>query len=170
MSLHDLYLLSPELSVAGLAAILILVDLFVSRKGVLPVLALVGLAVPLGLSLVLWFDMDSEGVSSWPGAFDTFVVDRFSLFFKFLFVGVAAVIVLVSTEYVRKFERFQSEYYALILFSTSGMMLLASTTELISIYISLELTALPLVALAAFLRDSRSAESMTRYRVLPQVV
>ena len=169
MSLHDLYLLSPELSVAGLAAVLILVDLFVSRKGVLPVLALVGLAVPLGLSLVLWFDMDSEGVSSWPGAFDTFVVDRFSLFFKFLFVGVAAVIVLVSTEYVRKFERFQSEYYALILFSTSGMMLLASTTELISIYISLELTALPLVALAAFLRDSRSAESGMKFLILSAI-
>ena len=169
MTLHDLYLLSPELSVAGLALLLVLVDLVVRRKGFLPVVAVAGLAVPLGFAIALWFDLNSDGVDRMPGVFGTLVVDKFSLFFKFLFVGVAAVIVLVSTDYAKRFQRFQAEYYALVLLSTCGMMLLASTTELITIFVSLELTALPLAALAAFLRDSRSAESGIKFLILSAI-
>ena len=169
MTLHDLYLLSPELSVAGAAALLILVDLVVRRSGLAAALALVGLALALGLSIALWLDLNGDGVQATSGVFGTLVVDKFSLFFKFLFVGVAAMVVLASTEYVRRFERFQAEFYALILFSTSGMMLLASTVELITIYVSLELTALPIAALAAFARDSRSAESGMKFLILSAV-
>lgn len=169
MTLHDLFLLSPELSMAGLALLLVLVDLAVRRKDVLPVLAVVGLAVPLGFSIALWFDLNGDGVAATYGIFNTLVVDKFSLFFKFLFVGVAALVVLVSTDYVSRFQRFQAEYYALVLFSTTGMMLLASTVELISIYISLELTALPIAALAAFLRDSRSSESGMKFLILSAI-
>ena len=164
MTLHDLYLLSPELSMAGLALLLLLLDLLVRRKEPLTALAFLGLGVPLGFSIALWLDLDSiknDGILT-----DTLVVDRFSLFFKFLFIGVAALVILVSSEYVKKFERFQIEYYALVLFSVSGMMLLASTMELITIYISLELTALPIAALAAFLRDGRSSEAGMKFLIL----
>ena len=75
----------------------------------------------------------------------------------------------MSNDYVRRFERFQVEYFALVLFSVTGMMLLASSVELITIYISLELTALPVAALAAFLRSSRSAESGLKFLVLSGV-
>ena len=51
MSSHDLYLLAPEISLAALAAILVLVDLVVRKKTVLPILAVLGLAVPLVFSL-----------------------------------------------------------------------------------------------------------------------
>ena len=169
MTLHDLYLLSPELGMAGLAALIVLLDLVIPRKRFLPIVAVAGLAVPLGLSIALWFDLNSDGVSSMDGVFGTLVVDKFSLFFKFLFVGVAALIVLVSTDYVARFQRFQGEFYALVLFSTTGMMLLASTVELITIYIALELTALPVAALAAFLRDSRSSESGMKFLLLSAV-
>ena len=169
MTLHDLYLLSPELSVAGAAALLILVDLVVRRSGLAAALAIAGLALALGLSIALWLDLNGDGVQATSGVFDTLVVDKFSLFFKFLFVGVAAMVVLASTEYVRRFERFQAEFYALILFSTSGMMLLASTVELITIYVSLELTALPIAALAAFAKDSRSAESGMKFLILSAI-
>ena len=169
MTLHDLYLLSPELSVVGLATLLVLVDLVVGRKAILPALAVAGLAIPLGLSIALWFDLTGDGATATQGIFGTLVVDKFSLFFKFLFVGVAALIILVSTDYARRFQRFQAEYYALVLFSTSGMMLLASTMELITIYISLELTALPIAALAAFLRDDRSSESGMKFLILSAI-
>ena len=53
--------------------------------------------------------------------------------------------------------------------ATSGMMLLASATELITIYVALELTALPTAALAAFLRDGRSAESGMKFLILSAV-
>lgn len=169
MTSHDIWLLSPELSVAVLAVLLVLLDLVVSRKGFLPVLAVVGLAVPLGLSIALWFDLNGDGVVATQGIFGTLVVDKFSLFFKFLFVAVAAIIVLVSVDYVKKFQRFQAEYYALILLSTVGMMLLASTLELITIFIALELTALPIAALAAFLRDDRSSESGLKFLILSAI-
>ena len=170
MTIHDLYLLSPELSVAGLAVLLLLLDLFVPRKGFLTPLAVIGLAVPMGFSIALWLGLDGGSVAQDSviriDTLDTLVVDRFSLFFKFLFIGATAVVVLMSSEYVRRFRRFQAEYYALILFSATGMMLLAATTELITIYISLELTALPLAALAAFRRDSRSSESGMKFLIL----
>ena len=143
MSAFDLYLLAPELSLAALALVLVLVDLVVRNKTVLPVLAVLGLAVPLIFSLMLWFDLSSGDTMQMHGMFNTLVVDKFSLFFKFLLIAAAGIVILSSTDYVRKFARFQAEYYALVLFATTGMMLLASTTELITIYISLELTALP---------------------------
>ena len=171
MTLNDIYLLSPELSMAGLATLLLLLDLVVSRKGWLTALAFVGLAAPLGFALALWFGLDATtGVAENNDLLsDTLVVDRFSLFFKFLFIAVAGAVVLMSNDYVRRFERFQVEYFALVLFSVTGMMLLASSVELITIYISLELTALPVAALAAFLRSSRSAESGLKFLVLSGV-
>ena len=81
-------------------------------------------------------------------------------------LAIVAVLILGSADYVERFQRSQGEFYALILFSAAGMMLLAATTELISIYISLELTALPLAALAAFLRDGRSSEAGIKFLLL----
>ena len=78
-------------------------------------------------------------------------------------------VVLTSTDYGKKLGRFQGEYYALMMFAGSGMMLLAATTELISIYISLELATLPLVALAAFLGHSRSGEAGLKFFLMSAV-
>ncbi len=167
MTAHDLYLLSPEMSMAGLAILLLVLDLVVARKEYLVTLVILGLAVPLGFSIALWLGLDGSGVAENTGILkDTLVVDRFSLFFKFLFIGVVAVVALMSSEYVRRFDRFRTEYYSLVLFSATGMMLLASATELITIYVALELSALPLAALAAFLRDGRSSESGIKLLVL----
>ncbi|MDP7103943.1 MAG: NADH-quinone oxidoreductase subunit N [SAR202 cluster bacterium] len=173
MTFHDIYLLSPEMSMAGLAAVLILVDLVFSKKSALTAIAFVGLAIPLTLSIVLWVDLNDQAVTQMDADFGTetvaFVVDKFSLFFKFLIVAIVALVVLASSEYADKFQRFRAEYFALILFSASGMMLLASTVELISIYVSLELTSLPLAALAAFLRDDKSAESGLKFLILSAI-
>lgn len=169
MTIYDLYLLSPELSLAALAGILVLLDLVVRNKTILPILAVLGLAAPIVLSLLLWFDLSYGSQTQFSGLLGTLVVDKFSLFFKFLVVGAVGVVILSSTDYVKKFPRFQAEYYALLLFSSCGMMLLASTTELITIYISLELTALPLAALAAFLRNPRSTESGMKFLILSAV-
>ena len=168
---HDLYLLSPELSLAGLATLLLLLDFVVTRKGLLAALGLVGLAVPLGFSVGLWLGLDGTGIRPEnTGIFaDTLVVDKFGIFFKFLILAAAALVFLVSNDYVRNFPRFQTEYYALVLYSSTGMMLLAATTELITIYIALELTALPIAALAAFLRDGRSSESGMKFLILSAI-
>jgi NADH-quinone oxidoreductase subunit N len=63
-------------------------------------------------------------------------------------------------------ERFQGEYFGLILFAATGMMLLAAATELITIYVSLELTTLPLAALTAFLLNKNSSEAGMKFLII----
>ena len=169
MTWHDVRLLSPELALVGVALIVILTDLVVRRKGILGLVSVLGLLVPLGLAIWLWIDVGDEPGTQLVGIFNTLTVDRFALFFKFLVLGVVGLIVLASTDYVSKLERYQGEYYGLILFSATGMMLLAATTELISIYISLELTTLPLAALAAFLMTPRSSEAGMKFLILSAI-
>lgn len=166
MTVHDVYLLSPELALAGMGAVVILLDLFVRRKGLLSVVALAGLTLPLVLTILLLIDVRSGAERSMSGILNTFVVDEFSLYFKFLIIAMVGLLLLASTDYVSRLRRFQGEYYGLILFSATGMMLLASTTELISIYISLELVALPLAGLIALLRDSKSTEAGIKFLLL----
>ncbi|MBI4310390.1 MAG: NADH-quinone oxidoreductase subunit N [Chloroflexi bacterium] len=164
MTVHDLYLLSPEIALAGIGGLVVLLDLVVRRKGVLPAVALAGLLLPAALSVLLWSDVSNGGQLA--GIFDTLAVDKFALFFKFLVLSVVAMVILGSADYASRFQRYQGEFYALVLFSASGMMLLASATELVSLYVSLELTSLPLAALAAFLRDERSSEAGLKFLIL----
>ena len=167
MTTHDLYLLSPELSMAGLATALLLLDLVVSRKGILLTIGVIGLAVPLAFTLALWSTIaDADSAANTGILADTLAVDKFSLFFKFLFVIVAAAVGLISADYAKRFGGFRTEYYALVLYSATGMMLMASTIELITMYVALELSSLPLMALAAFLRDGRSSEASMKFLVL----
>ena len=169
MTFHDIYLLSPEISLAAIAMALILLDLVVSRKSILAAFGVIGLAIPVILSIILWVDLDSSSASEMRGVFGTLVVDKFSLFFKFLLAAAAALVILMSNGYVRRIRRFQGEFYGLVLLATTGMMLLPSATELISIYVALELTALPSAALAAFLRDGKSAESGMKFLILSAI-
>ncbi|MBI4339894.1 MAG: NADH-quinone oxidoreductase subunit N [Chloroflexi bacterium] len=164
MTGHDVYLLAPEIALAGLAGLVVLLDLITRRKGLVGGVALLGLAAPLVFSLVLWGEVNQDGAL--PGVFGTLVVDKFALFFKLVVLAVVAVVILGSADYVSRFQRYQGEFYALVLFSATGMTLLAATTELITIYISLELTSLPLAALAAFLRDERSTEAGLKFLLL----
>ena len=169
MTTADVRLLSPEIALVGVGLLIIALDLFVKRKGLLGLLSALGLLVPLALSIWLWMDVAVEPDKELVGIFGTLVVDRFALFFKFLVLGVAAVVVLGSSDYARHMKENQGEYYGLVLFSATGMMLLAATEELIAIYVALELTTLPLIALAAFLKTSRSSESGLKFLVLSAV-
>ncbi|MBM3933744.1 MAG: NADH-quinone oxidoreductase subunit N [SAR202 cluster bacterium] len=170
MTLHDLFLVSPEAAMAALGLVVLLVDIIVPRRGVAAIVAFVGLVVPLALTVALFGSLEPDGAVENTGVFaNSLSLDRFSLFFKFFFIGVVAIVILMSTDYVRKFDTFRAEFYSLLLFSTTGMMLMASTRDLISIYISLELSALPLAAMAAFLRDGRSSESGMKFLVLSGV-
>jgi NADH-quinone oxidoreductase subunit N len=156
----NFWLLSPELSLCGLALAVVLLDLFMPNKKALAVIAVAGLAVPLALTILLWGETEPTSFGG------MLVVDGFSLFFKFLIIGIAALVILSSMDYVSKFARFQGEYLALVLLSAGGLMLMASTGELISIYISLELASISLYALVSFLRDPKSSEAGLKYLIL----
>ena len=160
---NDIWLLSPELSLTLLALVVIFLDLFVKRKIIVVLTALLGLAVPAGFT----FALAANPPANHHAFFNMLTVDQYAIFFKLLFLLIGAVMLLVSYDYVNKYVRSSGEFYALLLLSITGMMFMASTTELISIYISLELTSIPLYLMAGLLRgDDRSSEAAVKYVLL----
>src|SRR5438477_4096404 len=105
---HDFYLLSPEISMAGIAVLIVMADLFIEKKGLLAALSVLLLGIPLGFSAALWNTNETAfgGVLS---------VDNFALFFAYLFIAVAAAVIIASQDTVARFRRFAGEYYGLIL-------------------------------------------------------
>ena len=163
MTTNDLLLLSPELAMAILAAVIITADLMLKKKSLLPYIAFIGLTIPFYMSIYLAHRGPDEGFMG------ILKVDNFSIFIKYLVLIATGLVILSSTRYAQRFKNLQGEYYTLILLSATGMMLLASATEFITIYVALELTSLPLAALAAFTRDSKSAESGVKFLLLSAI-
>ncbi len=160
----NLHLFVPEIILAAVAVLVVLIDLFVRQKGVLKAVSLIGLAAAGIYAIVLWKGTDGEIPVL---IFNNMLsVDAFALFFKVLFAGIAFLVILASEDYIDKFKRFQGEYYALILLSTLGMMLMAATSDLISLYISLELASISLYVLVSFLKDRKSTEASLKYLLL----
>ena len=156
----NLELFAPELSLVAAAIVVILLDLFVQRKGLLTIVSILGLLVSGGFTIAMWGG-NAQAIFN-----NMLAVDNFALFFKLLFLGIAGLVILASVDYVSKFTRFRGEYHALVLLSTLGMMLMAATTELITIYIALELTSISLYVLAGFLKDPKSTEASLKYLLL----
>ncbi len=162
----DLYLLAPEASMAILALAVMMVDLFVKRRIVTVSVALIGLVVPLGFAIA---QAVTPGFLATPQrAFSgMLVIDPYAVFFEILFIMIVAVMLLASYSYVGKYVKADGEFYTLMIFSATGAMFMASTNELISIYISLELTSIPLYVMAGLLRTGeRSAEAAVKYVLL----
>jgi NADH-quinone oxidoreductase subunit N len=159
----NLELFIPELILVAFAIVVILLDLFIQRKGLLAMVSIAGLVVSAGFTIAMWGGI-SQAIFN-----NMLAVDNFALFFKLLFLGIAALVILASVDYVSKFARFQGEYHALVLLSALGMMLMAATTELISIYVALELTSISLYVLVGFLKDPKSSEASLKYLLLGAV-
>ncbi|MDF1632755.1 NADH-quinone oxidoreductase subunit N [Mycoplana sp. MJR14] len=99
-----------------------------------------------------------------------FVADSFSVFFKSIFYLTTLLTFLLSRRYAALEGIGSSEYYVLLLFTLSGMMIMASATDLLSIYVGLELTVLCTYVLTGFLRhERRSNEAALKYVILGAV-
>lgn len=153
-------LIAPEIVLLISAVAVILLDLFLQRKGILVIVSLAGLVLSFIFAVMLW-NGDPQATFN-----NMLAVDRFAIFFKFLFLVIAALVILASTDYVSKFARFQGEYYALVLLSTLGMMLISAATDLITVFVSLELIGISLYALVGFLKDNKSTEASLKYMLL----
>ena len=162
--------LAPELAVVTAALAVVIADLLPRpedtssslRRGLLPALSLLGLAVAAALSLRLW----GQTGTAFQG---TLLTDSFAVFFQLLILGSTALVVLGSIDYAERFPRFRGEAYALLLFVTSGLMLLVRAGDLITLFVALELTSIGQFVLAGFLRDSKAAEGSLKYLLLGAV-
>ncbi len=153
----DLTPMRPELIMTALALLVMLVDLFVRKKEVMAVLSIAGVAI-VGISLI-----GSQGET-----FGTmFISDGYSTFFKLIFFVNVILSILISIKYISIERANFGEYYSLILFSTIGMMIMASAGDLIILYLGLELMALSTYILAGFIRhDIKSNEAALKYFLL----
>ncbi len=163
---NDLWTISPMLVVILTAMVVLMVDLGLprDRKSPVVVVALVGLAVAAACCLGLW----GRGHKAFPSsALGTVVADDFSLLFQVILIVVAALSVILSEKYIQTKGINYGEYYALMLFSTSGAMLMAASRELITIFVGLEVLSIALYVLSGFARtEARSEESAMKYFLL----
>ena len=157
----DLRLLAPEIVVLSFAIGVLMLDLLTQRRAVLLTFSALGLLIAAVFTLPLIGE--DNGGTTFNGML---IVDDFSIFFKFLFLLSTLLVILASVDYSDRFRSLRGEYYALLLFACAGMMLMASTGELISIYISLEITGISLYALAGLLKDGRSSEAGIKFLLL----
>ncbi|HEU0118032.1 MAG TPA: NADH-quinone oxidoreductase subunit NuoN [Alphaproteobacteria bacterium] len=101
------------------------------------------------------------------GFHNMFVDDGFARFMKMLMLIAAGGSIMLSWSYMKQENLERFEYPVLILFATLGMMLMVSASDMLSLYVGLELQSLPLYVLAAFRRDdARSSEAGLKYFVL----
>jgi len=157
----DIALLAPELITALFASLAILVGTFMPRtKRASLYLALLGIALGAGACALLV----GRNTTSFYGAL---VVDDFAIFFKLAFLLAAALVAIASGDFLRRYPGIEGEFYGLLLFATTGMMLMAGTGELMSLYLSLELASISLYLLAGLAkRDQKSSEAALKYLLL----
>jgi len=154
-------LLSVELLTASLGLGLLVLGLLVPRgqKRGLGYLATLGL---LGIAALAFTLREAKGVV-WEG----YIIDPLGTYFKLLFLFAAVLTCVSSFEYIGRLGHGEGEYYALIIISTLGMMILASAGELITLYLGLELMTISFCILATYRRgDMKSAEAGIKYIIL----
>src|SRR5438552_2844092 len=156
--------LAPEIILTGTIVLVLLADALLdeSRKWVISNLA--GWGLLASLFLVLELGAYGHHASMVGGAY---VVDDFSLVFKALFLVVAYVVLLMSTNYVEEGDYYQGEFYFLLLCSLLGMVVMGSSRDLITIFVALETLSLPAYMLAGWRkRDLKSNEAALKYYLL----
>ncbi len=161
----DYFGLAPELVLAGGLCVVLLVDLFIDerKKWLLSVISsftLLAAMVP-----VLMLGLSETSVRS---MFDgRYVVDNFSLVIKALFLLAGYVVVLLSSSHIEQGEYWRGEYWFLLLSSLLGMLMMASSRDLVSIFVALEFLSIPAYMLAAWRkRDPKSNEAGVKYFML----
>jgi len=160
----DWHAAAPELTLLTVGALLTIVDVvYLDRaRKIAPALAAIGLLIPL--IPILTLAVDGADRSMFGGAF---VVDDYALVMKALFLLVGYITVLLSATYLAEGDYWESEYYSMLLASVLGMILMASSRDLISIFVALELISIPAYMMATWRkRDLESNEAGLKYYLM----
>ncbi len=152
----------PEIFLSVLAMALLLINVFVpgGQKTYLAYISFFGIVASAVLVAAGW----GSHVESFSGSV---VLDNFATFFKMIFLVAAGLAVLISDRYMEREECNHGELYPLILFTVVGMMLMASGTDLMTIFLGLEVMSVSLYVLAGFNRaNKKSNEAGLKYFLL----
>src|SRR3984957_8221585 len=159
---EDILRLAPELILALTGILLMLAEPFVTsaRRAVFQTLAILGTAAALVATIY---------PAMHPGfAFSGLLrIDGFSVFLHVLIELIALLVVLGSADYLDREHLQQGEFYALLLFGTVGMCVMASAAELMTAFVGLEVSSISTYVLAGYRRDApRSDEAAMKYFLL----
>jgi NADH-quinone oxidoreductase subunit N len=169
-------LLTVELAICAWILIMLAADLVVpsTRKSSLWALAFAGVILFAGL--LMWQYASWPSLSAAPavqvgGTFqETFLVDRFSGYFKGLFLLTSAVVIMMTREFHRHLPANAGAFYMLLFSALLGMVVLASINDLLMLFLGLELLTFSLYIMAAYLKtDPRSVEAGMKYLILGSV-
>jgi NADH-quinone oxidoreductase subunit N len=158
----ELGALVPTLIILGAGVLVLILDLLPPRgsKQHLGGVALAGIVAALLASLAQW----GRGARAFR---DMVLLDDYALFLHVVICYAAALAVLLSIDYLRRNGIESGEYYALVLLSTSGMLLLASAGDLLVVFLGIELMSLPLYVLAGLFKTRLAAgEASLKYFLL----
>ena len=169
----DYLLALPMLLLTMFALGILMIDLMLPKqwKQVNAFTALIGIAFSAAavgeLHYVHHLAERGGGTFSGVGFMGSLLVDRFAIYFFYLFLIGAAIAVLMSMRYLEVEHENHGEFYALMLFSVVGMMCMAAGYDIVLIFIGLELMAISTYVLVGFLRrDKRSNEAALKYLLL----
>jgi len=161
----DYHALAPEIILGAVIVILLLVDLFVEDEQKWALSSLAGVGVRAAFVPVLTRALSGEPARVMFGG--GYVVDDFALVLKGLFLLTTYIVILMSTNYVEEGDYHHGEYYVLLLSSVLGMVMIASSRDLVSIFVALEFLSIPAYMLAAWRkRDLKSNEAGMKYFLL----
>lgn len=150
----------PEIGLAILICAVLILDLFVSleNKSRVGVVAFVGVVI-LGL---VAFGQWGEGARTTFN--DFYVVDNLSVFVKVCVLACTAISILLMLQYAKVEKINYGEFYAMLLFSVFGMLVMASGNDLLTVYLGLETMSISIYVLVAFMRhDPLSREAGLKY-------
>jgi NADH-quinone oxidoreductase subunit N len=155
----------PEIVLSAFGIMVMLLEPLVDEEKSQKTLGLIALAGTFAGLLSTWYMSQPENHGL---AFSSMVkVDNFSVFFHFLVIAIAAVVILSSFEYMAVQKIRAGEYYALILFGVVGMALMSSAVELVLIFVALEISSISTYILTGFRRnEASSSESSLKYFLL----
>lgn len=162
----SLQLIKPEIALSILLVVIVLFDLiFDKRKNLLPFISIIGLLIT-AYFVVEQFNMNNFAFRYDETSVGLLAVDSFSAFFKMIVILSTIFVIMfsvASSEIVNSSDR-HGEYYTLIMAMVLGMFLISSASDLILIYVSIELLSLSSYILAGFLKTvERSSEASLKY-------
>ncbi|MCK5125947.1 MAG: NADH-quinone oxidoreductase subunit N [candidate division Zixibacteria bacterium] len=147
----------PEISLLIASFLLLTIVPLAKQRIISSIISLASVAVSLYFIYAMWNHQQT-------GYFGMVTCDNFCLFSKVIFLITCGGAVMLSRDYLVKRGMDRPEYYAMMLISTSGMMFMVSSSNLMVIFIGLEIMSLPLYVLAGFFKDDvKSTESAAKY-------
>lgn len=156
----DFSIIAPEIALLAAAFFILVTAYFKNIARLAPQIAGIGLIVALFLSIG-----QLENPAS--GFFGMITSDDFSTAFKLIFVSSSLIVLLLSQKFLAAKNIDRPEFYALLCISTMGMMVMATTTDLVVIFLGLEIMSVPLYIMAGMARHSlESNEAGIKYIIM----